>query len=145
MNEQEKKALIERIFGVFNRRALDELDGIFHPDYVDHTPMGDLRGVPAFKEYLQSWLDAFPDARFEVANVIVEGDMAAWQVHMTGTHTGPLLAIPPTGKSLDVHGLHMGRLSEDGRPLEHWIGNEMLAMMQQLGLVPDMAGAPAAA
>jgi hypothetical protein len=39
----------------------------------------------------------------------------------------------------------MGRLSEDGRPLEHWIGNEMLGMLQQLGVAPEMAGAPSAA
>jgi hypothetical protein len=32
----------------------------------------------------------------------------------------------------------------DGRPLEHWVGNEMPAMLEQLGLVPDMAGTPAA-
>jgi predicted ester cyclase len=145
MNHQEKKALIERIFGIFDQRAYDELDDIFHPDYVDHTPMGDLHGVPAFKEYLKTWLDAFPDARFEVSNVIVEEDLAAWQVRLTGTHTGSLMGVPPTGKSVDVVGLHMGRLSEDGRPLEHWIGNEMLGMLQQLGLAPEMAGAPSAA
>jgi predicted ester cyclase len=144
MDLQEKKTLIEDVFEIFNRRALDELDGVFHPDYVDHTPTGDLHGVPEFKAYLETWLAAFPDARFEISNVIVEGDMAAWQAHMTGTHTGPLMAIPPTGRSVDVTGLHMGRLSPDGRPLEHWIGNEMLELMQQLGLVPDMAGAPAA-
>jgi predicted ester cyclase len=138
-------ASIERIFVVFDRRAFDELDGVFHPDYVDHTPMGDLRGVPAFKEYLKTWLDALPDARFELSNVIVDGDLAAWQVRQTGTHTGPLMGIPPTGRSVEVLAVHMGRLSEDGRPLEHWTGNDMMALMQQLGLVPEMAGATAAA
>lgn len=54
--------------------------------------------------------------------------------------------VPPTGKSVDVLGLHMGRLSDDGRPIEHWIGNEMMMMMmmQQLGLAPSM-DAPAGA
>jgi hypothetical protein len=38
----------------------------------------------------------------------------------------------------------MGRLSDDGRPLEHWIGNEIGALMQQLGLAPEPVGEPAA-
>jgi predicted ester cyclase len=144
MDQQEKKAQIERIFDAFNRRAFDELDEIFHPDYVDHTPMGDLQGVPAFKEYVQGWLNAFPDGKFELSNIIVEGDLAAWQPRFMGTNTGSLMGMPATGKSIDVLGLHMGRLSDDGRPIEHWVGNDVLLMMQQLGLAPDMAAASAA-
>jgi predicted ester cyclase len=144
MDQQEKKAQIERIFDAFNRRAFDELDEIFHPDYVDHTPMGDLRGVPAFKQYMQGWLDAFPDGKFELSNIVIEGDLAAWQPRFMGTNTGSLMGMPATGKAIDVLGLHMGRLSDDGRPIEHWVGNDMLLMMQQLGLISDMAAAPAA-
>jgi predicted ester cyclase len=145
VDQHEKKAQIERVFDVFNRRAFDELDDLFHPDYLDHTPMGDLQGVEAFKDYLKGWLDAFPDGRFELANVIVDGDMAAWQPRFTGTNTGPLMGMPATGKSVDVLGLHMGRLSDDGRPIEHWVGNDVLLMLQQLGMAPQMGEAPAAA
>ena len=145
MDQQQKKQQIERIFDAFNRRAFDELDGIFHPDYVDHTPMGDLVGIPAFKEYVKGWLDAFPDGKFELSNVIVEGELAAWQPRFTGTNTGSLMGMPPTGKPVDVLGLHMGRLSDDGRPIEHWVGNDVLMMMQQLGIAPQMAGEAAAA
>jgi predicted ester cyclase len=142
MDQQQKKAQIERIFDIFNRRALDELDEIFHPDYVDHTPLGDLQGVPAFKEYLQSWLGAFPDARFSVSNIIVEDDYAAWRAHLRGTNTGSLMGMAPTGKTVEVSAVHMGRLSDDERPIEHWTGNDMVMLMQQLGLMPAMAGAP---
>jgi predicted ester cyclase len=145
MEGEQKKAQIERTFDAFNRRAFDELDEIFHPDYVDHTPMGDLEGVPAFKEYVRGWLDAFPDGRFELSNVIVEGDLAAWQPRFIGTNTGSLMGMSPTGKPVDVLGLHMGRFSEDGRPIEHWVGNDMMLLMQQLGLASDMAGMPTGA
>jgi predicted ester cyclase len=143
MDQEQKKAQIEHVYDVFNRRALDELDEVFHPDYVDHTPNGDVRGVRAFKEYLQTWLAAFPDAKFEATDIIVEGDRAAWLSQLTGTNTGSLMGMPPTGKSVHVTGVHMGRLSDDERPIEHWTGNDMIMLMQQLGLVPDMAAAPA--
>src|SRR5438067_3615492 len=122
MDQEQKRAQIERIFDVFNRRALDELDEIFHPDYVDHSPEGDVHGVPAFKEAIQAWIAAFPDAQFGATHIIVEGDLAAWQATFTGTNTGSLMGMPPTGKRVDVVGLHMGRISEDGRPIEHWMG-----------------------
>jgi predicted ester cyclase len=139
--DQVLKAQIELIYDVLQRRAYDELDGVFHPDYVEHTPMGDFRGVAAFKEYVKGWLDAFPDAKFELSNVIGEGDFAAWQARFVGTNTGPLLGMPPTGQTIDVVAVSMGRRSEDGRPIEHWTGNDMLMIMQQLGLVAEMPGA----
>ena len=141
MNDQEKKDQIARIFDLFNERDLDALDDVFHADYVDHSPMGDIEGLPAFKEFVRAWMHAFPDGRFEVSNVIVEGDLAAWQARFTGTNEGPLMGMPPTGKSVDVLGLHMGRIDAEGRPVEHWTGNDQLLMMQQLGLVPQMTGA----
>ena len=141
LSQEQKRAQIEQVFDTLNRRAYDELDEIFHPDYVDHTPIGDLHGVEAFKDYVRSWIEAFPDARFELQNIVVDGDLAAWQPRFRGTNTGPLMGMPPTGKSVDVLGLHMGRLSNDGRPIEHWVGNDMLLTMQQLGLVPQTAAA----
>jgi predicted ester cyclase len=143
MHQEEKRATIERIYDAFNRRALDELDGLFHPDYVDHSPQGEIRGVPMFREYLKSWLDAFPDGRFELSHVIVEEDLAAWQSHFTGTNTGSLMGMPPTGRRVQTRGVDMGRMSDDGRALEHWSGNEMGELMQQLGLMPEAAEAPA--
>lgn len=142
MDNAQAKAQIEQVFEVLNRRAFDELDQIFDPAYLDHTPLGDLQGVAAFKDYVKGWLEAFPDGHFVVQNVIVEGNLAAWQPRFTGTNTGSLMGMPPTGKAVDVLGLHMGRLNENGRPIEHWVGNDMLLMMQQLGLAPDIGPAP---
>jgi predicted ester cyclase len=144
VDKQDKKDQIARVFDALNRRALDELDHIFDPAHVDHSPMGDLHGIPAFKDNVQVWLAGFPDLRFEVLNIIVDGDLAAWQTHVTGTNTGSLMGMPPTGKQMDITDLHMGRFSEDGRPVEHWIGFDRMRMMEQLGLVPESTGAPAA-
>jgi predicted ester cyclase len=137
MDDTEKKAQIERVFDVFNRRALDELDEIFRPDYVDHSPMGDIHGVEAFKQFVSGWLEALPDAHFEVYDFVIQGDRAAWRSRLTGTNTGSLMGMPPTGKPVDVEAVHMGRLGEDDRPIEHWTGNDMLVMLQQLGIAPS--------
>jgi predicted ester cyclase len=145
VNDQEKKDQIFRIFEVFNRHDIDGLDEYFGPDYLDHSPWGDVPGGEPFKGLVRGWLDAFPDAHFDVENVIVEGDWAAWQVRFTGTNTGSLNGMPPTGKPVDVLGLHMGRLNAEGKPAEHWTGNDILVMLTQIGAIPDMTPAPAAA
>jgi predicted ester cyclase len=134
MNHHEKKAQVTQIFDLFNSRDLDAIDAIFDPEFVDHGSIGDVQGLPAFKELLRTLLAGFPDARFEVSNIIVEGDLAAWQARFTGTNSGALMGMPPTGRAVDVLGLHMGRLGDGNRPIEHWTGNDELAMMHQLGL-----------
>jgi predicted ester cyclase len=139
MDDAQKTAQIERIFDIFNRKALDELDSIFHPDYVDHSPMGDVQGIDAFKQLVSVWLAAFPDAHYECYSIIVDGPVAAWRARFRGTNSGSLMGMPPTGKSVDVESVHMGRLADDDRPIEHWTGNDMLLMLQQLGLAPEMS------
>jgi predicted ester cyclase len=52
---------------------------------------------------------AFPDLKFDIQNVTVEGDQATVQAIWSGTHNGPLNmplpgmpSIPPTGKQVSV-------------------------------------------
>ena len=59
----------------------------------------------------------------------------------TGTHEGEFMGMPATGKSVDVQLIDNMLFSEDGLVREHWGVVDMLAMMQQLGVVPE--GPPA--
>lgn len=52
-----------------------------------------------------------------------------------------LMGMPPTGSSVDVVGLHLARLGDGNRPIERWTGNDQLAMIQQLGLIPNITTA----
>jgi predicted ester cyclase len=51
------------------------------------------------------------------------------------------MGIPPTGKDVNVQLIDIMRFNEGGLVAEHWGVVDMLAMMQQLGVVPE--GAPA--
>ena len=48
---------------------------------------------------------------------------------------------PATGKSVDIQLIDMFAFADDGRVREHWGVIDLMAMMQQLGVVP--AGPPA--
>ena len=96
--------------------------------------MGDVHGRQAFKETIVSWTGAVPDVRCEIDHVIEEGDIAAWLVRTTGTHTGGGLGFAATGKWFETVSANMGRLV-DGRVVEHWSEQGMLPMLLQLGLL----------
>jgi predicted ester cyclase len=46
-----------------------------------------------------------------------------------------MLGIPPTGKRVQVSSIDIIRF-EDGKAAEHWGETDVMAMMQQLGVVP---------
>lgn len=139
------KAFVRDLFDdVVNRRQVDKAEEYFATDFVDHGPSGDLHGIDAFKAMLTVWLGAFSDLRCEVDNVIQEGDLLAWTVHTTGTHTGDGLGFPATGRRIDTLSANIGRI-RDGRAVEHWSEQGMLPMLVQLGVIPEMAPPPGAA
>lgn len=130
------KAFLDGMFEeVINRGNLDAADEFFHDEYVDHGPMGDLAGVETFKQLVAQWRSAVPDVHCEVSHVIEDGDMLAWLVTTTGTHTGDGLGFPATGKSFTTVSANLGRL-RDGKAVEHWAEQGMFPMLVQLGLIP---------
>jgi ketosteroid isomerase-like protein len=128
--------LIRRIFDTFNSKDLDAIDELFTEDYVDHGPMGDLVGRDGLKAMMGQWLAAVPDAHTSVEHLTVDGDMAAWVVRTTGTHTGDSLGFPATGMKFETISANIGRI-RDGRAAEHWSEQGMFPMLVQLGVIPS--------
>jgi predicted ester cyclase len=137
------KAFIVELFDrVINERRLDRIEEYFHPEYVEHSPMGEMRGTEAFRQYLAGWLEAFPDGHTEISDIVVDGDLAYWTVHFTGTNSGSFNGLPPTGKRVEMTEINKGLL-RDGKAYEHWNGDGVIQTLSQLGLMqpPVPAGA----
>lgn len=100
-------------------------------------------GLEANKEFNQSLFDGFPDIQQTLGDMIVEGDdqgtmqgnRVVYRTTITGTHTGDFLGTPPTGKSIKVNDFTLLRI-EHGKIQEWWYECNLLAVMQQLGLIP---------
>ena len=131
------KTIVQRMFDeIINKGDVDLVDELFDPAFVTETPQGtfDREG---FKQYVLGWRAGFPDVRCEVTDVVEEGDRIAWAVRATGTHTGDFMGIPATGRSIDIQGIDIMRFDGAGLVCEHWGVTDTMAMMQQLGVVPD--------
>ena len=135
------EATLQRMFGeIINEGRLEVADELFADDYVDHGPMGDLAGREAFEELVARWRAAVPDVHCRIDHVIVDGDLAAWLVRATGTHTGDALGFPATNRRFETVSANMGRF-RDGLSVEHWAEQGMSPMLVQLGVVPVPAAA----
>ena len=57
------------------------------------------------------------------------------RITQSGTHTGTVRDIPPTGKRFSVDYVHWFRLA-DGKVAEMWAVRDDLSRLEQLGLIP---------
>jgi steroid delta-isomerase-like uncharacterized protein len=140
----DNKALTRRFYEEAVNQGKDEvIDELVAPDFVDHeefpglTP--DRDGV---KQFFAMFKSAFPDGRFEVEDLIEEGDKMVVRATIRGTHKGEFIGIPPTGKQITVTSIDILRI-RDGQATEHWGVTDMAAMLTQLGVLPEPAAAQA--
>ena len=117
-----------------NRGDVSAADRVAVNDCVIHiTGQPPINGRAAWKGFIQVFLTAFPDLHFTMDDQIAVGDKVAHRWHCTGTHTGPLGPVPPTGKKIAIDGLIFDRVV-DGKIVERWEQYDGTLMMQQLGL-----------
>jgi len=143
MSTEANTAQLQRLADeVLTRHNLAALDEIFHADYVeDETPPGMGPGREGLRQWLASWIAAFPDVRWTVEEQIADEDMVWSRSIWQGTHQGSFLGIPPTGKNVAVAAWTIDRFT-DGKIAESRIIMDTLGMMQQLGVIPAPAAPP---
>ena len=127
---------VRRVFeeGI-NQKKLEVFDELLAPNYVNHSMPAPTPGAEGFKMVVGMFINAFPDFRVTVEDVISEGDLFSTRGYFTGTHKGDFQGIAPTGRSIKAAYMDIWRI-ENGKLVENWVNLDMLGMMQQLGVVP---------
>ncbi len=135
------RELAHRFYELVNAGDVDGFMELVADDFVDHE---EFPGLPNTKDGVRQFFEmmrgAFPDLRMEAHDIVAEGDLVAVRMTMTGTHEGEIMGIAPTGRRIEVPGMDMVRI-RDGKAVEHWGVTDNLAMMQQLGAMPEEAPA----
>jgi trk system potassium uptake protein len=78
----------------------------------------------------------FPDLHLTIEDVFGEGDKAAVRWVATGTHTGDLQGIAPTGKSMRATGISLFRVA-NGLVVEDTVEEDTMGVLRQLGVIPS--------
>ncbi len=135
-------ATLQRMYDLVNAGDIDGFGELLADDFVEHEVTPGLAPTrEGVKTFFRAYRAAFPDLRMTTEDVMSSGDRAVARVRATGTNQGDFMGMPATGKSVDVQLIDIMRFGDDGLVHEHWGVVNLLAMMQQLGVVP--AGAPA--
>ena len=135
--------LSRRIFeDVWNRKNFSAIDDLMSADYVHHDPSSPAvpSGVDGYKQFVNSYMTAFPDAHFTIDDAFTDGqnnEVTRWTV--TGTHEGELAGILRTGRRFSVTGISIARIA-NGKITESWNSWDALGLMQQLGVVSEAKG-----
>ena len=135
------KAIALRLIEAFNGRRLDLLEDVLHPEFRGRgisafPPVDPEVGPGAQRKLYERFLQAIPDARAEVLEVVAEGDKVVLVDRFGGTHRGEFFGRPGTGDRIEWKAIHIYTI-RDGKVLEDAIMMDALAIMQQLGLVPS--------
>jgi steroid delta-isomerase-like uncharacterized protein len=138
MSEQ-IKALWKRIFDEgANHGKFEVIDELLATNVVFNNPVlpgGKLTGSEAYKKYIQAHRAAYPDLHITITDQIADGDRVVSRWSVTGTHEGPEIGIPPTGKHVTVTGITIANY-RSGKFVELWEISDALGLLQQLGVVP---------
>ncbi len=131
-------ATMRRLYDLLSAGDVEGFGTFLADDFVEHEETPGLSPTKdGVLDFFRMYRAAFPDLRMDPEDVLASGDKAVARVRATGTHQGEFMGMPPTGKSVDVQLIDIIRFGDDGLAREHWGVVDMLAMMQQLGAVPD--------
>ena len=134
--EEQNKALIRQFADRILAKDLEGALAFLGPNYVEHSALpGMPAGAEAVRAFFSMLFAGFPDAHATILDTIAEGDKVVQRASAEGTHSGPFMGIPPTGKHAKWSFIDISRI-EDGKIVEHWNETDQMSLMQQLGLVP---------
>jgi steroid delta-isomerase-like uncharacterized protein len=143
---EENKALAHRFhMDIFQQGNLAAVDQLISPDFVWHapaTPPEWVQGPEGVGRAATELRTAYPDLNFTHEDTLAEGDRVMIRWTMRGTHNGPLMSIPATGKPVMVAGIDVFRIA-GGKIVELWQYWDQLGMQQQLGVIPLPLGSTA--
>ena len=83
---------------------------------------------------------ALPDIRSTAEDVLAEGDRVAVRWTGSGTHTGEIMGVPPSGVRVSATGIFVFHI-KDGKIVEYWENWDTLGFLQQIGAIPAPASA----
>jgi steroid delta-isomerase-like uncharacterized protein len=117
----------------FSQGKLEVMDEVLHSEFVCWDPNSESDNLRSEVEYVRS---AIPDLTYTVDDQIVEGDKVVTRYTVSGTHQGEFFGVPGSGRRIEMTGINIDRLDENGKLVEEWPEYDLLGATQQMGAIP---------
>ena len=138
---EEAQAVAQAYFAAFNAGDADALGALLAPDYRHHGALVSEQDRELHQERLRINRAAFPDGRYEIADIFARGDLVAVRHIFTGTLQGPYAGVKPSGQPVNVRGVHIHRVA-CGQIVETWNSGDALGLLRQIGALPSPGPSP---
>lgn len=140
LTPEENNAIAIKFFeSVWSKGDFSVLDTLISPDADDHSTVGGKpkteKGSASFRAIVSMFRNAMPDIKLTINVEVYAGDKVVHHWSLTGTDTGGVMGMPPSGKQLTFTGMTTVRM-ENGKIVERWANVDELGLLQQLGVVP---------
>lgn len=133
------QSLAEAFTRMLNQHEPNLVDGFIAPEYRNHNVfVGD--GREANRQFWAAFFTALPDLTASMEDLVISGDRVAGRFVYRGTHAGEFMGIAATGRRVEMRSIDIWRV-QDGMFVEHWDELNMLQLLQQMGVQPQLAGA----
>jgi len=128
-NKEFVRRFYKEVYVDWNRKVVDQ---VLSPRFMSHDwPPGGATGPQAFWNYYSAIRSAVPDARYEVDDLIAEGDRVVVRWRLLGTHAGTFQGIAPTGRAIVLKGIAIYRV-ESGKLMERWVVSDLHGVLEQI-------------
>lgn len=124
---------------VWTEGDVEAIPELFADEFELHDPSApdEPRSRDDYREYVETYREAFPDVAYDVEATVADGDTVAVRYTAHGTHEGEFLGLEPTGKRVSVSGVEMYRV-EDGAIVETWTSYDAFGLFRKLDLIPPL-------
>ena len=118
--EDQNKSVIKHYWnGKWNERSPEILDELLAKEIIHHGSTDEINGIEEYKKVYNTYLSAMDNTKFEIKELIAEGDLVMSRAVCYATYNGKLGEIYPVGKEISVRFFTVFKLF-DGKIVEEW-------------------------
>jgi steroid delta-isomerase-like uncharacterized protein len=150
MSAQDNAKIARIPYDCFNNRRLEEMEAITASDAeLLNVATGERhRGPEGLRQFMQNWINAFPDGRIDVRRVLADETGCVVEFVGRGTHAGSLKTpagdVPATNRVAELPCCDVLEI-QNGKVTSVHSYFDLNTLMRQLGLVAEGVRTPQAA
>ena len=129
-----ERLVLEYVDSGWNARDTPELSNILSENFVRNlNGLQVVQGVMEMQAYIQNYLNAFPNLKITVEQIVKSDKQVVAVWIFEGTNTGEFGEFTPTGKKARVSGISLFTFAADGKISQEDTFYNELYLLQQLG------------
>ena len=135
LTKEQARKLVEPFYSMLNQPAGKDLKALaeqaLSPDWKSYSGENEFKGRDAFVGMAGGFGKLIPDLKWDIKEVLVDGDRVIVRSEASGTPVGPLFGVPVGGKSFKVMTIDIHTF-KDGKAITAYHVEDWAVALKQL-------------